>query len=596
MSYSFLLKGGQVNVVPVPVGSGNNGQSAVLNRKSSSLTSTGVIANGKVTFTIPADRVNEFAGSYTITVSGSVVQSGDIDIVAAPVVGGGGGGNVDLSDYPTKSQVNSSIAGAVSGKADLTYINAQLSTKASLSDLAAKADADALKTVATTGSFADLINKPDLSGFETTSAVTSKLAAKVNVGDVYDKTQVDSKLTAYPLTTTVNSALAAKANSSDVYIKSQVDSVVGTKASVNDVYVKADIDSKLANLQGSAPTNAMVVVAHGGDPNYARPTGASSVYWLGSAQPVNMTSYDLWNDGVTNPPVALVLNGSGADGSATFTINGGDGATEYALYQGSTVTGSPVKTAFPATVTGLTNGTAYTFVAQAKNSMGTVTSNTVTVTPAATATTVFSKNFNTESGANVQNSAPLIDPANAFFYKFYSGGAALALWQPSMSTTTATTYFAWAPSPAPGTAPISNKINIKARSTNTTALWPRVIVAGNTVDANPTEFYAAYFASNSGATTGKWRITREKDGTFTTVATSAADVSFPVVPMDVELQFNPTTGLLRLFVGGSTTPTLSYTDPTPFTGRQNAVAMRLTYTDINNSIVQAVNSFTVKTL
>lgn len=40
--------------------------------------------------------------------------------------------------------------------------------------------------------------------------------------------------------------------------------------------------------------NIMGVQNHGTDPNMARPAGFGSVYWLGTAEPVNATEADLW--------------------------------------------------------------------------------------------------------------------------------------------------------------------------------------------------------------------------------------------------------------------------------------------------------------
>lgn len=84
------------------------------------------------------------------------------------------------------------------------------------------------------------------------------------------------------------------------------------------------------------------------------------------------------------PPTALTISGTAGNGQATIGATGGSGATSYALYQGTTPTGTPVATSFPATVSGLTNGTAVSFVATATNAQGTVTSNVISVTPSNT--------------------------------------------------------------------------------------------------------------------------------------------------------------------------------------------------------------------
>lgn len=38
----------------------------------------------------------------------------------------------------------------------------------------------------------------------------------------------------------------------------------------------------------------ILVVVSGTDANFERPEGASVVYWIGSAEPVNAEAYDMW--------------------------------------------------------------------------------------------------------------------------------------------------------------------------------------------------------------------------------------------------------------------------------------------------------------
>lgn len=48
---------------------------------------------------------------------------------------------------------------------------------------------------------------------------------------------------------------------------------------------------------GSTPPsgNYMVVAPHGDDADFARPSGAQVVYWLGSVEPNNAVEEDLWS-------------------------------------------------------------------------------------------------------------------------------------------------------------------------------------------------------------------------------------------------------------------------------------------------------------
>lgn len=118
-------------------------------------------------------------------------------------------------------------------------------------ELSGKADSSSLASVATSGSYNDLSNKPTIptktselqndSGFITSAQVptiddttvsstsvwssykTSEgLGNKANSSDVYDKTSIDN-------------ALSLKANAAEVYTKTEVDSALSNKANVSDI-------------------------------------------------------------------------------------------------------------------------------------------------------------------------------------------------------------------------------------------------------------------------------------------------------------------------------------------------------------------------
>jgi hypothetical protein len=78
-----------------------------------------------------------------------------------------------------------------------------------------------------------------------------------------------------------------------------------------NVYTKAEVDLIESTLEGTISdldgevvalgedvvdlkASSMIIVSHGTDPNYARPTGVGAVYWIGSAEPVNAEAYDMW--------------------------------------------------------------------------------------------------------------------------------------------------------------------------------------------------------------------------------------------------------------------------------------------------------------
>lgn len=83
----------------------------------------------------------------------------------------------------------------------------------------------------------------------------------------------------------------------------------------------------------------------------------------------------------TTAPGALTLALAAGVGQVTATVTGGKDGIVYALYQGTSVTGAPIATAFPATVTGLTDNIPVSLVATVANGIGTTTSNVATITP-----------------------------------------------------------------------------------------------------------------------------------------------------------------------------------------------------------------------
>jgi len=59
---------------------------------------------------------------------------------------------------------------------------------------------------------------------------------------------------------------------------------------VANTYTQTAVDSLVDGLK----SESMIIVNHGTDANYARPTGIGAAYWIGSAEPVNAEAYDMW--------------------------------------------------------------------------------------------------------------------------------------------------------------------------------------------------------------------------------------------------------------------------------------------------------------
>jgi hypothetical protein len=324
MSYSFLLVSGSTNNPPVPVGASYNGKVAVLHRKNSSLNSN-TVANGRAVFTIPAERVLEFAGSYTVTIDGNQVQDGDINILRVPSTGGTGGGTgttADLTNYFTKPEIISQI----SSKTDKSYVDTQLNLKANDASLTA---------VARTGSYADLAGKPDLTSLASVTALNNGLAGKVNTAtytaglaakaDAVDvNTALSAKADAAALTSglatkvntsTYTAGLAAKADSAVVYEKTDIDNLVAARARSVDVYSKAEVQSLLAAGSGGGGTITLLQKSNGYCPAgsttpVTAPAAGYSYVFQGIATPPFNREQDLWlviDRGITATPVTISL-------------------------------------------------------------------------------------------------------------------------------------------------------------------------------------------------------------------------------------------------------------------------------------------------
>jgi hypothetical protein len=96
---------------------------------------------------------------------------------------------------------------------------------------------------------------------------------------------------------------------------------------------------------GSGSATYVTVVEHGATAGTARPAGAVRVFWRGSVQPTNATTYDRWLDTSTTPYTERVYNGS------AFTLF----AVTASSYQFSSITAA-TGTTYGAGVPGLVSG------------------------------------------------------------------------------------------------------------------------------------------------------------------------------------------------------------------------------------------------
>lgn len=122
--------------------------------------------------------------------------------------------------FYTKEQVDTMLEG-VSG--DNYYTKSEIDTK-----LTSKANTSDLSTVATSGSYNDLLDKPNIP----------------DINNLYTKAQTDE-------------LLILKADSSKVYTKTEVDNLISGGATVDltNYYTKTEVDNLLSNISINSITN-----------------------------------------------------------------------------------------------------------------------------------------------------------------------------------------------------------------------------------------------------------------------------------------------------------------------------------------------------
>lgn len=124
-------------------------------------------------------------------------------------------------------------------------------------ELANKANTASLATVATSGDYNDLTNKPTIptktsdllndSGFITSAQVPTIDDNTVASDKVWSSYKTSDELATKANAAGTTAALALKANIADVYTKTEVDTALANKANISDVYTKTQVDTALSN-------------------------------------------------------------------------------------------------------------------------------------------------------------------------------------------------------------------------------------------------------------------------------------------------------------------------------------------------------------
>jgi len=248
------------------------------------------------------DTLNELAAAlgndadYATTIVNALASKADIVAVDAQIAVVSAEAALAASNLQTDL---TTLTNTVSDKADLSYVTAQLSTQqAALSSvytstdvdaaLALKADTSSLATVATSGSYADLSNKPTIptvptavsaftndSGYQTAANVNSAIQAVVGaapaaldtLAEIATQLANDESAVSALISTVSGKADIATTLSgygiTDAYTKTAVDTALAGKANtattlsgygITDAYTKTAVDTALAGKANTATT------------------------------------------------------------------------------------------------------------------------------------------------------------------------------------------------------------------------------------------------------------------------------------------------------------------------------------------------------
>lgn len=147
---------------------------------------------------------------------------------------------------------------------NVTAVNSTWSSSKINNELSAKADTSDLATVATSGSYTDLSNKPTIPVLtdlidDTSTAVnkvwsSDKTAAEIAAGAGVTIDDTTTSLTKTWSSDKINSEVSAKpsindttASNSTVYSSNKVDTLLSGKADTSTTYTKTEVDTALAN-------------------------------------------------------------------------------------------------------------------------------------------------------------------------------------------------------------------------------------------------------------------------------------------------------------------------------------------------------------
>jgi hypothetical protein len=311
-------------------------------------------------------------------------------------------------------------------------------TTSGVTDSAGNTYVELLHTTASDGTELSVWTAPIVAGGGTKPIITAKVTASADIGvaaleysglsTVSDASVLDVSKTATGSTTsaaTVSSgATAATSSSQELAIGLYADSGFGDTLTAGTGFTSR------VNVSPTGDAEMLVedqLAAAGATPNASAGTGASTI-WLMDTVVLKSAG----NSAPTAPGAPTAVTATAGNGSAsvswTAPSNGGSPITGYTVtpYIGSAaqtpviVTGSPPATS--TTVTGLTNGTTYTFTVSATNAIGTgaASAGSNAVTPATAGPITVDQTISTDGTGTMTSPSLTTSAANELLVAFIS--------------------------------------------------------------------------------------------------------------------------------------------------------------------------------
>jgi hypothetical protein len=252
-----------------------------------------VITTNLYIFTINTNDIIVIQEAGESTVDVSIVPSLLEGVKIADFTIGATEGSIYAPEQ--QSEINDNVTGS-----NTTWSSDKLST-----ELASKANIASLSTVATTGDYDDLLDKPSIPSKTSDLTNDSGFITSAQVPTIDDNTVASDKVWSSYKT---SAEIGTKANSNDVYTITEVDTALSRKANSNDVYTITEVDTALSGKQDNIVESDTVV------------TLASNAY----VQPfttyaeINVTS-SLTN----NRLLGILLLGSSTTNPVTYSYNNG---------------------------------------------------------------------------------------------------------------------------------------------------------------------------------------------------------------------------------------------------------------------------------